>query len=237
MQSMTGRLIWTILVGSVWESSLINNIYEQLSGPTAWSVWLTCWHAWWHSSSYLFCPAGYWSVVGGALSFYQSNLQTVNSDSSLRIFLRWKVKAQWKHRWSSQKWEMLANFEFEDRRSGSISSGPSLHRIINQALVDFWISLEAPIFTAYPLARVKDFTLKVPTIFCWHLRVGELQCNCKQMYFPALERLPSFLVSSLVTLTFPLGSIIRLQGKAVTLEPAQKSCKKKKREEAVALCI
>ena len=60
---------------------------------------------------------------------------------------------------------MLANFEFEDRRSGSISSGPSLHRIINQALVDFWISLEAPIFTAYPLAKVKDFTLKVATIF------------------------------------------------------------------------
>ena len=49
------------------------------------------------------------------------------------------------------------------------------------------------------------------------------------MYFPALERLPSFLVSSLVTLTFPLGSIIRLQGKAVTLEPAQKSCKKKEK--------
>ena len=57
------------------------------------------------------------------------------------------------------------------------------------------------------------------------------------MYFPALERLPSFLVSSLVTLTFPLGSIIRLQGKAVTLEPAQKSCKKKGKGKRQWLCV
>ena len=56
------------------------------------------------------------------------------------------------------------------------------------------------------------------------------------MYFPALERLPPFLVSSLVTLTFPLGSIIRLQGKAVTLEPAQKSCKKKGKGKRQWLC-
>ena len=238
MQSMTGRLIWTILVGSVWESSLINNIYEQLSGPTAWSVWLTCWHAWWHSSSYLFCPAGYWSVVGGALSFYQSNSQTVNSDSSLRIFLRWKVKAQWEHRWSSQKWEMLANFEFEDRRSGSISSGPSLHRIINQALVDFWISLEAPIFTAYPLARVKDFTLKVPTIF---LLTFESWCATMQLQTDVLPGAgtPSFLPRLISGhFDFPAGKYHPPPGQGRDLgASAEKLQKKRKREEAVALCI
>ena len=137
------------------------------------------------------------------------------------------------HRKSGKCWQTLSL-----KIDGSISGGPSLHRIINQALVDFWISLEAPIFTAYPLARVKDFTLKVSTIFLLAFESWWATMQLQTDVLPGAGT-PSFLPRLISGhFDFPAGKYHPPPGQGRDLgASAEKLQKKRKREEAVALCI